>query len=189
MTQPAARQPVTFAEYVELERTSEIKHQLVDGELFDMSGGTPEHAALILSVGSSLKNQLRGRPCRPFSSELRVRAGDLTTYPDCSVVCGPLERHPQDSSTILNPTLLVEVLSDSTEAFDRGRKFEQYRRIPSLREYVLVRQDEPHIEVYTREAQGWVLREAGRGEKIGLASIGCELDVDSVYEGVFETRG
>jgi len=189
MTQPAIRQPVTFAEYIEAERTSELKHQLIDGEVYAMSGGTPEHASVIAAVLRELGVQLRGRPCRPFSSDLRVRAGDLTTYPDCTVVCGPIDRDPEDSSTVRNPTLLVEVLSESTESFDRGRKFEQYRRIPSLCEYVLVSQGDPHIEVYTREERGWVLREAGAGEKIALASIGCELVVNEVYEGVSEAGG
>ncbi len=176
--------PVTVAQYIAAERTSETKHQLVDGEVFDMSGGTPEHAALIARVIAALGNQLRGRPCRAFSSDLRMRAGDLVTYPDASVVCGRLERDPEDDSTILNPTVIVEVLSDSTEAFDRGRKAEHYRRISSLREYVLVDQHEPHIEAYRRTEQGWVLSEAGKGKQVRLDSIDCDLDVDAIYEGI-----
>ncbi|MBI5537176.1 MAG: Uma2 family endonuclease [Deltaproteobacteria bacterium] len=189
MTARAPTGPIAFAQYVAAERASEIKHQWVDGEVFDMSGGTPEHAALILSVGASLLQQLRGRPCRAFSSDLRIRAGDLVTYPDASVVCGPIERDPEDDSTVVNPTVVVEVLSDSTEAFDRGRKAEHYRKMPSLREYVLVDQHEPHIEVYRRSDQGWVLSEAGKGQKLRLESIECTLEVDAIFEGVLEQPG
>ena len=186
MTNAAAKMPVTFQQYIAAERTSDVKHELVDGEVFDMSGGTPEHAALIAAVTAAIHTQLRGRPCRAFSSDLRVRASDLTTYPDVTVVCGRLERDPDDDSTILNPTVLVEVLSDSTEAFDRGKKAENYRRIASLREYVFVSQHEPHIEVFRRTDQGWVLLEAQKGGRLRLESISCELDVDSIFEGVFE---
>lgn len=189
MTDAVPKMPVTFAQYVAAERTSEVKHQLVDGEVFDMSGGTPEHAALIAEVITALGSQLRGRPCRAYSSDLRIRVEGMVTYPDASVVCGRLERDPEDESTILNPTVIVEVLSDSTEAFDRGRKAEHYRKISSLREYVLVDQHEPHVEAYRRTEQGWMLSEAGRGGKLRLESIECALDVDAIYEGVFEQVG
>jgi Uma2 family endonuclease len=188
-TSPATMLPITFEQFIAHDNANEGKHQLVDGEVFAMSGGTPEHAALTFNVGAYLGAQLRGRACRAFSSELRVRAGDLVTYPDASVVCGPLERDPQDSSTVLNPSVIVEVLSDSTEAFDRGRKAEHYQAIPSLREYVLVSQHAPHIESFRRTQQGWILSEAGKGQRIRLESIGCELEVDSIFEGVFEVAG
>lgn len=186
MVSAALSIPVTFQQYVAAEQTSQVKHQLFAGEVFDMSGGTPEHAALILAVGGLLHAQLRERQCRAFSSDLRVRAGDLTTYPDVSVVCGPLERDPEDPNTVLNPTVIVEVLSDSTEAFDRGKKSERYRGLASLREYVVVSQHEPHIEVLRRTDEGWMLTEAKRGQTIRLASIGCELVVDEVFAGLFE---
>ncbi|MEI8256871.1 MAG: Uma2 family endonuclease [Deltaproteobacteria bacterium] len=181
--------PVAFPQYIAAERASETKHQLVDGEVFDMSGGTPEHAALIAGVIAALGTQLRGRPCRVFSSDLRIRAGELVTYPDASVVCGRLERDPEDDSTILNPSVIVEVLSDSTEAFDRGRKAEHYRKTPSLREYALVDQHEPHIEAYRRTEQGWVLSEAGKGQRLRLESIDCDLDVDAIFDAVTEPGG
>lgn len=188
MTQAALKPSCSFAEFVQLEKTSATKHQLMQGEVFDMAGGTPERAALILRVGSKLDPQLDGTPCRAFSSDLRVRAGELTTYPDVTVVCGRLDRDPDDTDTIRNPAVVIEVLSDSTEAFDRGRKFEQYRSVPSLREYVLVRQNEPHIEVYTRGDDAWTLREARKGQTIAVVSIGCVLEVDAVYSGVLEAR-
>jgi Uma2 family endonuclease len=186
MTQAAKRTGVLFAEYVAMDRASPVKHQLVQGEVFDMSGGTPEHAALILNTGRDVGAQLRDKPCRAFSSDLRIRAGDVATYPDLSVVWRPLQRDPEDTDTILNPSVVIEVLSDSTEAFDRGRKFEAYRTIPSLVEYVLIDQHEPHVEVFTRTEQGWTLREARRGERLRLSSIDCEIEVDSIYEGVLE---
>jgi Uma2 family endonuclease len=183
MSSAAARRQVSIAEYLAGEQAGEPKHQLIDGEVFAMGGGSPEHAALIASVGLALGTQLRGRPCRPYASELRVGVEGLITYPDWTVVCGPLERHPLDALTILNPTFLVEVLSDGTEAFDRGRKAERYRRIPSLREYLLVSQHQRHLEVFRRTERGWVLLEAGAGGRIELESIGCRLEVDEVYEG------
>lgn len=184
MPNTAQRLKVTFAEYIAAELPSDRKHQLVDGEIFDMTGGTLAHAQLILAVGSELRSQLRGRACSAYGSEARVRAGDLVTYPDCTVVCGAPRVDPDDANTLLNPTVIVEVLSESTEAFDRGRKAEHYRRIPSLCEYVLVNQYEPHVEVYRRTEQGFYLLEARKGESVRLESIQCHLDVDSIYEGV-----
>ena len=116
---------------------------------------------------------------------VRVRAGEIATYPDCVVVCGPIQADPEDPNTVLNPTLLVEVLSDSTEGFDRGRKAEHYRRCPSLREYVLVSQHEAHLEVMGRTERGWILVEAGKGEEVLLESVGCKLVVDAIYQGIF----
>ena len=112
---------------------------------------------------------------------------DLATYPDASVVCGRLETAPDDPNAAVNPTLLVEVLSESTEAYDRGAKAAHYRSIPSLKEYVLVAQDEPRIEVYRRnERGGWELYEARSGARLLLESVGVELDVDAVYENPLE---
>jgi Uma2 family endonuclease len=184
MNEPAHELTFTFAEYIEREQGSDTKHELVNGEIFAMAGSTIEHGRLASNVTISLGGQLLGRPCAAFSSDVRVRvlATGLATYPDLSVVCGKLERDPGDVNTIVNPILLVEVLSDGTEAYDRGEKFAHYRRIPSLREYVLVSQHEPRIEVFRRGEDGiWSLHEAGATERVKLASIGCELAVDAVY--------
>jgi Uma2 family endonuclease len=131
---------MTYAEYLAAEERSLEKHEFLDGEIYAMSGGMPEHAALAMAFGRTLGNALLGRPCRVFSSDARVRVQNtgLTTYPDVSVVCGKLETDPEDPSAITNPVLLVEVLSDSTEARDRGEKASHYRHLASLREYVLV---------------------------------------------------
>lgn len=182
------REPIaalSYAEYLVLEAKAEERHEFLDGQLYAMAGGTPEHAALAASFARVLGNALAGRPCRVFSSDLRVRVREtgLTTYPDLSVVCGRLETDGQDGNAIVNPVLLVEVLSESSEAYDRGAKAAHYRRIPSLREYVLVSQREPLIEVYRRNEQGrFELFESHAGESVELASVGATLSVDAVYE-------
>jgi Uma2 family endonuclease len=136
-------------------------------------------------VMAELVVALRGRPCRAYGSDLRVRvdATDLSTYPDITVVCGSLETSVIDRHAATNPIVIVEVLSESTEAYDRGEKFAHYRRIPSLREYVLVSQHKPRIESYFKNEQGiWMLSEAGAGEKLALAAFeGVSLDVDLIY--------
>ena len=184
MAQPAPVDRVTYAEYLAAEEKSNVKHEYLRGEVFAMAGGTIENAALGLAIGAALLAALRGRPCRVFSSDLRIRIRetDLTTYPDISVVCGRLETDDEDKNAIVNPVLLVEVLSDSTEAYDRGEKAAHYRKIPSLREYALVSQREARIEVFRRnEAGRWELYEARPGETIELASVGCSIQVEEVY--------
>ena len=176
---------MSYAEYVAAEQASPIRHEYLKGRIFSMAGGTTEHGALAAAITGELRASLRGRPCRVYSSDLRVRIleTDLATYPDASVVCGKLETAPDDPNAVANPTLLVEVLSDSTEAYDRGAKAAHYRRIPSLKEYVLVAQDEKRIEVYRRSDRGgWELFEARSGARLELASLSIELDVDAVYE-------
>jgi Uma2 family endonuclease len=124
------------------------------------------------------------RPCETFSSDAKVRVDetDLSTYPDVTVICGRIERSPVDAEAATNPVVLVEVLSDSSEAYDRGEKFAHYRRLASLQEYVLVSQREPRIEVFRRTAGGrWELSEAGAGGRVQIESLGVELAVDEVY--------
>ncbi len=185
MNEPARKLTFTFTEYLEQERTSDVKHEFVNGEIFDMAGGTIEHGRLASTVNAALRTRSRGRPCEVYSSDVRVRvlATGLATYPDTSVVCDRLERDPADANTIVNPVVLVEVLSDSTEGYDRGEKFAHYQRLPSLKEYVLISQRSPRIEVFRRNEDGnsWTLRIAQAGERVTLASIGCELAVDETY--------
>jgi Uma2 family endonuclease len=185
MTQPARKLTYTFAEYLALEAKSEGKHEYVNGEIFAMAGGTPEHGRLAVNVSGELRSALRGRPCAVFNSDVRVRvlATGRATYPDVSVACGRLERDPEDENTIINPVVIVEVLSDSTEAQDRGDKFAHYRRIPSLHEYVLVSQHERRVDFYSRNDDGtWTLHEAGAHGVVRLGSIGCEISVDAIYD-------
>lgn len=184
----SVREPIaslSHIEYLALEAKADERHEFLDGQLYPMAGGTPEHAALAASFAGELRDGLRGKPCRVYSSDLRVRirATGLSTYPDLSVVCGRLEADSEDENAIVNPVLLVEVLSESSEAYDRGAKAAHYRRIPSLREYVLVSQREPLIEVYRRNEQGrFELFESRAGETVELASVGATLTVDAIYE-------
>lgn len=184
MSRAAEVLSMSYAEYVAAEATSECKHEWLRGEMFAMAGGTPEHAGLAAGIIGELRAALRDRPCRVFSADLRVKveATGLSTYPDVSVVCGKLETASNDAQAVINPIVLVEVLSDSTEAYDRGEKFAHYRRIPSLREYILLSQRERRIEVHRLNASGhWELHEAVGGESIELTSLGCRLTVDEVY--------
>ncbi|MBI4953363.1 MAG: Uma2 family endonuclease [Myxococcales bacterium] len=130
MARAALPLPMTFAEYLAFEARSEQKHEWLDGQIFAMAGGTIEHGALAMAVGSELRVALRDKPCRVLGSDVRVRvlATGLGTYPDVTVVCGRVETDPEDANTIVNPVLLVEVLSDSTEPYDRGEKFAHYDR-------------------------------------------------------------
>ena len=185
------RGPMTFAEYLALEAASETKHEFLNGEIFAMAGGTPEHGALTANVIRLLGTALIDRPCIVYTSDVRIRvlATGLRTYPDVSVACGSIERDPEDKNTIVNPVALVEVLSDSTEAYDRGEKFAHYRRIPSLRDYLLVSQHESRIEHYRRNDDGtWTLRDVELAGVVQL-SIGCELSVSAVYRNPLAPAG
>lgn len=185
MTYSPVHHRYTFTEYLELEEASNVKHEYFGGEIYAMAGGTPDHAALAVNVSAALVNLLQGR-CRVYSSDLRVRvlATGLATYPDVTVVCGPLERDPESRTTAVNPILVAEVLSDSTEDYDRGEKLEHYKRIPSLRECVLVSHREPRVEVWKRgDGDGWSREEAGAGARIRLESLGGEVAVDDIYRG------
>jgi Uma2 family endonuclease len=184
MAAAAPRRRYTYEEYLALDEASNLRLEFCGGDIFAMAGGTPEHAALCLQVGSTLNVQLEGRPCRVFSPELRVRvlATGLATYPDASVICGPIERDPADRNTALNPVLIVEVLSPSTEAYDRGEKRENYQQIPSVREVVLIAHDQRLIELHRREADGWSCHYARAGGTLALVSVPCTLDVDALYD-------
>jgi Uma2 family endonuclease len=172
----------TFADYLALERDSEIKHEFDAGEIMAMTGGTSRHSALAMRVGTAI-DTTRPSGCTPFQSDMRVRiaATGRATYPDISMVCGPIEYDPEDAerTTITNPILLVEVLSVTTEKGDRGNKWMHYQRIPSLLEYVLVSQ-EPRIEIYRRaHAATWEYFEVREGV-VRLAS-GPSLDLSALY--------
>lgn len=174
---------LTYAEYLSLEESSEDKHEYLRGEVWAMAGGTPEHGRIQANLIREIGNALGRRPCVVFSSDVRVRidASDRTTYPDLSVVCGKREVAKIDPLAITNPVVIVEVLSESTERDDRGEKFAHYRRLDSLKEYVLVAQEARRVEVFRRSPQGWVLSEAGPGEQLVLESIEVRITVDDVY--------
>jgi len=184
VSSPAGRPRYTYAEYLMLEEVSNIKHEFYRGEIYAMAGGTPEHAAIAVNVSTLLNVQLRGKPCRVHSSDLRVRvlATGLATYPDVSVVCGARDLDPENANTVVNPIVLVEVLSPSSAEYDRGEKLEHYKQIPSLREVVLVAHDERLVEVWSRHPGGeWHRAEARAGRSAALDSIGVALSVDEIY--------
>ncbi|MDI1483076.1 Uma2 family endonuclease [Polyangium sp. y55x31] len=188
MAEPAGKHGVTFADYLVFELANETKHEYVDGQILDRFGDTPDHGLVTANVSAELGSQLRDRHCRVFSPDVRIRvqATGASMYPDVTVVCGKLQLDAEDKDAIVNPIVLVEVLSQRTEAYDRGKKFAHYRRIPSLREYVLISHQTKRIEVYRRaDGGGWMLHEAECGS-IDLMSIGCVLSVDEVYLGAFE---
>jgi Uma2 family endonuclease len=183
-----AGQPLrmSFAEYVAFEKTADVKHEYLDGQVWSMAGGTLEHTQLAANMIGELGARLHDEPCKTFTADARVRvsATGLSTYPDVTVICGPIERDPGDANTATNPTVIVEILSDSTEAYDRGDKFVHYRRIASLRAYVLVSQHEPRIEVYRRNAdETWTLEDARPGENAKIADL-CAVPVAAIYAGV-----
>lgn len=188
----AERKTWTPEEYLAWERTSELKHELFQGEVFAMAGASREHNLIVSNAIRVLGNALLDRPCEVYPSDLRVKiqATGLYTYPDASVVCGRPEFEDNVADTLLNPNVIFEVLSESTEGYDRGKKFRQYRTITSLRDYVLVAQDTIQVEHFRRKADGsWSLREAGAGGRLALESIGCDLAVDELYRKVFDREG
>jgi len=190
MSLPQAIDRCTPEEYLRREYDAVERHQYYRGEVFAMSGGSPAHSLIIANVIRELGLRLKGKPCRVYDSNLRVRVPRTTlyTYPDATVACGPLQFDTLDKrqETILNPTLVVEALSPTTEAWDRGGKFESYRQIESLREYVLVASQQALIETYFRQAGGtWIYSAAGeRGSIVPFNSLGIELPLAEVYDGV-----
>ena len=183
----AIRHPImTIEEYFDLEQTSTVKHEYFAGAAYAMVGAKLPHVRIVGSAYAALYEQLRDRGCNIDASDLRVRTpGGLLAYPDIVVVCGEDQvLKDERGDTLLNPTLIVEVLSPSTEAYDRGFKFEQYKLMPSLREYVLIAQDRPRVERYLRQPDGqWLYTDvSGLAEQLDLESIGCVLELARLYE-------
>lgn len=184
-------QPKTFLtpeQYLEIERKAEFKSEYFNGEMFAMAGAKVAHNLLVANLLAALHREFRLRQCFVFPSDMRVRAGasGLYTYPDVSAVCGEPEFIDDQGDTLANPGLLAEVLSPSTEAYDRGRKFELYKSIASLREYLVVATDRIHADLYTRQADDrWMLTSAARLEdSLNLESVGAQLNLADLYEKV-----
>jgi Uma2 family endonuclease len=188
LAQPVHR--FSVAEYYALEEAAEYRSEFFDGEIFAMAGGSARHSLVSANLLRELGNRLKGKPCSAYESNLRlkVEASGLRSYPDAGVYCGKLEFDVDDpqGQTALNPTVLFEVLSPSTEAYDRGKKAENYRKIPSLMAYVLIAQDRAKVEVYERVGDGfWRLSEAGGLEgTIALECLEITLSLGEIYEGV-----
>lgn len=176
---------LTPKEYLDFERKSEIKHEYYKGEVFAMSGASREHNIVTANVVSEIRQQLKGKACEVYPSDMRVfiPATGLYTYPDIVVVCGTPQFQDDEADTLLNPTLIIEVLSPTTESYDRGKKFAHYRSIETLQEYLLAAQDEHHVERYIRHGEFWLLSEARTlEENLELTSIECVLDMREVYD-------
>jgi Uma2 family endonuclease len=187
MSIPAPRHRYTFAEYLELEEIARVRHEYYQGEIYAMAGGTPEHAAMAATITSILGRQLAS-PCRVYSSDLRVRvvATGLATYPDVTVICGPSERDPESATHVTNPTLIVEVLSDSTADYDRTEKLQHYQAIASLQGVLLVDHRSQRVDFWQREDAGWRARRFGPGEAVPITAIQCSLPVDEIYAAALE---
>ncbi len=171
-----------------MERAAEFKSEFYDGEVFAMAGGSPMHSLIGTNVAGELRSKLRGGPGLPFNSDLRVRPPGIPfyTYPDLSVVCGPLEFDDEQEDTITNPSLIVEVASPTTEGYDRGAKFKLYQKMASLREYLVVSQNEPALDLFIREdSETWLLRSAsGLESSLILPKLGVTLALKGIYAGV-----
>ena len=189
MGDAADQSRMTREEYLAFDRASATKHEYWEGEIFAMSGGSHEHSQLQANLSAVLVNAHRDRPCVALNSDMRVRIPDSEkyVYPDGIVVCGALEIEDDENDTLLNPSVVFEVLFDSTESFDRGRKFENYQTIATLTDYVLVAQDRVRVEHFRRQEDGsWVLRILGSTDKLTLESAGCDLSIAEIYLKVFD---
>ena len=177
---------LTPEEYLEFERQAEERHEYFNGEIFAMSGAKRNHNVVAWNIGGELRQKLKGKNCEAYPADMRVFIPEtgLFTYPDLVIVCGEPKFKDDVFDTLLNPILLIEVLSESTESYDRGKKFQHYRSIESLQEYVLVAQDEARIEKYVKGGDGfWLLSEAvGLDSEIEFASIECRIALAEVYD-------
>ncbi len=180
------KRKLTPEEYLKIERKAEYKSEYFNGEIYAMSGAKRNHNKAATNVSGLIWQHLKGKDCESYSNDMRVfvpKTG-LYTYPDVVVVCGEPKFQDNVFDTLLNPTLLIEVLSETTESYDRGKKFQHYRSIESLQEYVLVSQDEARIEKYVKRGDGfWLLSEAvGLDSEIEFASIECRISLAEVYD-------
>ncbi len=185
-TQPKTR--LTPEEYLAIEREAPYKSEYYAGEMFAMAGASERHNMTVTNISSEIHRQLKGRPCKNYSSDLRVKieSTGLNTYPDVVAICGEARFLDDHHDTLLNPALIVEVLSPTTEAYDRGEKSWHYRQITTLAEYLLVAQDRHHVEHYVRQADGqWLLSETvSLPDIIHLSAINCDLAMAEIYDKV-----
>ena len=183
------RPQLTFEDWLEAERASlEGRTEYLGGEVFAMTGASIEHNAIVVNIASELRTQMKGRPCQVYANDLkvRIRPADAGKYPDLIALCGEHQFQDGRRDVLLNPSLIAEVLSDSTEAYDRGKKFAIYRQIPSLREYLLVSQHQVLVELYSRADDGrWTLSDfSALTDSVPLPSVGCTLSLAEVYDKV-----
>lgn len=189
MTQADRGIAAPYQEYLTALQASPVKLEFHNGEIFAMAGGTVLHARLGANVIAALASALRAKPCRAFNSELRIAVGDDACYPDASVVCGQPIVAPHDRNAVTNPSVLVEVLSPSTEMYDRGDKFALYRRIATLGDYLLVHTERNQVEHFARNDDGsWTFRSLTDGEQVRLTTVPVTLDVSELFLDAAELR-
>lgn len=190
MSQTARQMHYSYEQYRTLEEHAGVRHEYLDGEIYAMAGGTPDHAALAARLIQLLGARLPPG-CRVYTSDLRVfiAKSGLITYPDATVACGPTIRAAVDPLAIENPVLLVEITSSSSEDYDRGEKLRHYKLLGSLREVLIVSHREPRLSLHRRGESGWVELAARAGETLELASLGARLGVDEVYADGLEDAG
>ena len=179
--------PLTFEAYMAWEAEQPERHEFFAGEVFAMTGARATHNTIALNIAVALRDVLRNTSCRVFIADMKLHVASVNAsfYPDVFVSCDPRDRTPDAELVQRHPQLVVEVLSDSTAAFDRGQKFEAYRSLDSLAAYLLVEQHRPHADLFVRNADGlWVLNPVGEGGTLTIPSMGVELPMASVYEGV-----
>jgi Uma2 family endonuclease len=177
---------MTPEEYLSFERAAEEKHEYVDGEIFAMSGASWAHSRIAMNIGSELTGALLDGPCAAVGSDVKIKAGTSYRRPDVAVVCGDPIFDDDAHDVVLNPKVVVEVLSDSTERYDRGDKFRAYGRIATVTDYILVSQKEVLVEHFHRASDGgWNYRQLGPGDELVLESVGCAIGVDAFYRKVF----
>lgn len=184
MEQAIAHPLYTVEEYLKLEEQSDVKHEFIDGEIFAMAGGTERHSLISNNMGSELRRCLRGRPCRTNTGDFKIAISPFRfLYPDVSVFCGPTQFYPQNQLAGRNPILIVEVISESTEKFDRGQKFGMYRQIETFQEYVLISQDKALVEVYFKlDSNHWRFTTyEGLETVVKLESIDAEIPMQEIY--------
>jgi Uma2 family endonuclease len=196
MVLPREKLLSTVEQYLEMERASEERHEYIDGYVYDMAGESPDHSRINVNLLTILNLQLRGKPCEAFSPNMKIRSGPffkeqktnkgMFSYADFSIVCGEPQFHDTFRDVLINPTVIIEILSESTQGFDRDEKFRRYRtHISSLQDYLLVSQTLPMIQVYSRQPGGWLMTEAlGLESSIRVPSIDCHLPLSEVYDRV-----
>lgn len=188
MQRRSPKNTFTEEEYLALEQAADYKSEYYDGKIYAMSGGTPDHGLIALSLGGALLRLLAPTPCRVYNSDVRllVEKSQLYTYPDLMVVCGKLQFAPKSKTTLTNPIVIVEVLSESTQAYDRGEKFAFYKKVATLREYVMIDSERAHVEVLRRaEGDAWTIEMSdGMDASAHFESVNCEIPLRQIYDKV-----
>lgn len=178
-----AEKLLTYAEYLELERTTMRRHEFLDGRAWMMAGGTPRHSRVKVNLVVWAGSALGDGPCLPYDSDMKVRVPEtgLATYPDLSIVCGPIVRDAEDRNALVNPTVVAEVLSPSTEAWDRGEKFHHLRKLPTLRHVLFIDPDRERVDHYRRDGQAWMLLTVAADGELALDAVGLVLPAAALF--------